>query len=188
MSWHVTTLDTEAFEYFQKICTRTTRILDIGPGAGSYSDMLRKNFHNIDAIEIFEPNIQEWGLLKKYGRVIHGNVMDNLPLLQAYDVLIFGDVLEHLSIIEAQKVVRYVHSKHIAAVYSVPYAWPQDKNSIEVIRNPFELHKQDDLCVKVMQERYPQLKLLIDMPLVDADGIGIGIYIHSYQEGFDTYI
>ena len=72
-----------------------TTILDIGAGCGTYSDLLRGYGYKMDAVEIWEPYINQYGLKNKYGWVYEENVLKMpLDVLGAYDFYILGDVLE----------------------------------------------------------------------------------------------
>lgn len=80
------------------------RVLDVGAGAGIWADLLsgrgvrRKN---LDAVEIFEPYIERFGLEQKYGKIFLGDFMDLAIPHNHYDVVIMGDVLEHFKMEDA---------------------------------------------------------------------------------------
>jgi len=46
-----------------------TKILDVGPGAGTYGSMLR-DYYNIDGLEIHEPYIDKFNLRSIYNKVM----------------------------------------------------------------------------------------------------------------------
>lgn len=109
------------------------RVLDIGPGAGRYADIIREeeakkigrfagyawagraswgevtelleNPILINAVEIFEPYVEQFQLTKKYNEVVVNDISDlsTIEGLGHYDLVILGDVLEHL---EKSKAIR----------------------------------------------------------------------------------
>lgn len=74
-----------------------TTILDVGPGAGVYSDdFFNAGFHpeKIDAVEVFEPYIEMFELQEKYDNIYVQDILtfENFN----YDLIILGDIIEHL--------------------------------------------------------------------------------------------
>lgn len=130
------------------------RILDVGAGEGTYYDLLHQYFNNIDGVEIFRPNIENYHLEDKYSNVYNVDICDFK--YEYYDVIIFGDVIEHLEIKEAQKVLKYAYNRCKEMIVAVPYCYEQ---GIEE-DNVYEIHKQADLTKENMLERYPELELL----------------------------
>ena len=129
------------------------KILDVGPGSGTYYKLLHDKFKNMDGVEIYEPNIIDYNLREKYNNVYNKNIIDFE--YDYYDLIIFGDIIEHLTIEDAQKVLDYAYNRCKNFIVAVPYCLPQDENE-----NKYEKHIQDDLTIKNIQERYPYLKLL----------------------------
>lgn len=88
-----------------------TSILDVGAGAGTYSDLLRKHVSvdMFDAMEVWEPYIKAYNLDKKYDYVWNYDVRTvgyhDSMIYGAWDIVIFGDVLEHMTKDEAKKVI-----------------------------------------------------------------------------------
>lgn len=83
------------------------RVLDVGAGAGIWSDLLRGLGHarnRIHAVEIFEPYISRFGLREKYGKVYLGDFRELALPANTYNILILGDVLEHFIHEEAMQV------------------------------------------------------------------------------------
>lgn len=75
---------------------RVTSVLDIGAGAGTYSDLLRPLLPRatFTGVEIFEPYVGRFNLRRKYDNLILG---DALTLdFEQHDLVILGDVLEHV--------------------------------------------------------------------------------------------
>ena len=126
-----------------------TRVLDVGPGNGTYSDLLRENFQNIDACEIHAPYIRRYKLEEKYGKVYNMSVVD-FQDFDNYDLVILGDVLEHLTVDDAKAVLsRCANVKQV--LVAVPFESPQGAFwGVEA-----ERHEQDDLTPQNFLERYP---------------------------------
>ena len=49
-------------QYLKSNFPETATILDVGAGAGTYYNYLKDYFVNIEAVEIFEPNIKKYNL------------------------------------------------------------------------------------------------------------------------------
>ena len=130
-----------------------SKILDVGPGAGKYSELLKGMYTEIDGVEIFEPNIEKFNLEK-----------------DKYDLAIMGDILEHLSIEDSHKTLEYLTGQGTDVLVVVPYEYEQGS----VGGNDHEAHLQDDLTHLIMQERYPQLVCLIK----DQE---IGVYFADHR-------
>lgn len=80
------------------------RVLDVGAGAGIWADLLSNagvRRENRDAVEIFEPYIERFGLEQKYGKIFLGDFMDLAIPCDHYNVVIMGDVLEHFKMEDA---------------------------------------------------------------------------------------
>jgi len=129
-------------------------ILDVGAGSGTYYDLLHEHFQNIEAVEVFKPNIENYNLRDKYKHVYNKDIKDFK--YKYYDIIIFGDIIEHLTTEEARAVLAYALPRCEETIVAVPYLYPQ---GIEE-DNIYEIHKQDDLTPEVMRKRYPDLELL----------------------------
>lgn len=120
-------------------------ILDVGAGAGTYSDLLRDHvkIDMIDAMEVWEPYIKEFSLEEKYNFIWNHDVRtvsDLYPYaLNAWDIVIFGDVLEHMTKDEAKKVVlnyaRGIGTNNIIISFPVLHL---EQGPYE--GNPYEIH------------------------------------------------
>jgi len=134
------------------------KILDVGPGSGTYANLLPKV--PMDAVEIYAPYVEKFELTKKYTNVFVCDIMDFD--FSEYHLLILGDVLEHLSVENAQKLLEKIENnrpKLVAkqlCVVAIPYRFIQG----EYEGNSHETHIQDDLTPEIVKSRYPMLKFL----------------------------
>ena len=144
-------------QYLVENLSKDAKILDIGAGCGTYSDLLRGYGYKMDAIEIWQPYIEKYNLENKYDKVYNWNVV-NMPAsaYDYYDFFIMGDILEHLSIDEGQCLLSYLRLKGKKFLIAVPYSMFQD----EYEGNKYEIHLQPDLTPDIMEQRYPELELL----------------------------
>lgn len=128
------------------------KILDIGAGWGKYRFLLPE--YEFDAIEVWEPYIEQNKLDAYYDTVY---IMDavNFQYPQRYGAVIVGDVLEHISVEGAQKVIKAACANADYLLVAVPFEMPQDEED----GNHHEIHIQDDLNMRLMAERYPELTL-----------------------------
>jgi hypothetical protein len=134
-----------------------SRILDIGAGCGTYSDLLRGYGYKMDAVEIWQPYIDKYELNKKYDVVYNENILTiDFVVLDTYDFFILGDVLEHLTLEQGQLVMLFLKQNKKQYLVAVPYEMFQD----EYEGNKYETHLQPDLTPENMLERYPHLELL----------------------------
>lgn len=147
-----------AARFFVERIPQWCRILDVGPGIGTYADLLAPHGYTLDAVEICGPYVQAYDLDKKYRHVTVGDV--RAMNLSDYDVVILGDVLEHLSVADAYGVL----ARCRVAMVAVPYLCPQSSVTMELngatVVNPHEAHVQDDLSPLVMAVRYPSLGVI----------------------------
>lgn len=126
-------------------------ILDVGPGLGKFSRLLRCRYQMLDCVEIFRPYITKYRLNTLYYNVFNCSIVD-FKYIEEYDLVIIGDVLEHLSIEDAKKVL----ARCKTAIVQVPYLYEQ--GILE--DNPAEIHLQPDLTPEVMKSRYSMLSPL----------------------------
>jgi hypothetical protein len=138
-----------------------TALLDVGAGQGKYARLLPE-YRDIDAIEIWEPSVERYGLNKLYRVVWACHVLELVsnPFWQVrperYRFAILGDVLEHLESGAATKTLRYLLRRCDELLVVVPYLYPQGAED----GNEHQRHLQDDLTPEVMAVRYPDLKLI----------------------------
>lgn len=114
-------------------------ILDVGVGAGNYSELLRQHLPKTRfiGIEVFEPYVERFNLNEMYDQIILADVMDIDPL-PTVDIVILGDVLEHLTLTDALTLWDRARDAARTAVFlSLPIVeYPQG----EVDGNPHEAH------------------------------------------------
>jgi 2-polyprenyl-3-methyl-5-hydroxy-6-metoxy-1,4-benzoquinol methylase/glycosyltransferase involved in cell wall biosynthesis len=143
------------------------KILDIGAGKGTYSDLLRDLCSRIDAVEVYEPYVKEFDLKSKYDNVYVQDVVGFSPR-EDYDLVIMGDVLEHISVEDSKRVLDALYTKSKNIIISVPFMMEQgDLNG-----NQYEAHKQSDLTNEVFLSRYSGFENLYINPRV-------GVYVKS---------
>ena len=155
MPYSYTLYKEEVKEHFLKNLVKRIRILDVGPGCGTYSHLLKEHFPNMDAIEIFANYIEQFDLNSKYNKVILGDIREFD--FRDYDYIIMGDVLEHLSVKDAQQVIKRIQDLDILCLIAVPYNYEQGT----YMDNVYETHLQPDLTPEIFLERYPMMKLLV---------------------------
>ena len=144
----------EVADHIIRVLNPQSEILDVGAGSGVYCDLLRHNFANIDALEIFPQYIEMFNLRGKYKRVHLGDI--RAFNIDTYDYIIMGDILEHLSYGDALKVLDKINVGNKKALIAVPYLYVQG----EEFGNIYETHLQPDLTRDIMKIRYPMLHLL----------------------------
>lgn len=140
----------EIKKYFNDNIDASTKILDVGTGAGTYAKMLSPKF-KLDGLEIFEPYVSEYKLRELY-RTIHVGDIRTFDA-SSYDYLIMGDVFEHLSETDANSILTKFSSKKF--LIAVPYMYKQGK----CYDNIHEIHLQPELTEDVMIKRYGLKKL-----------------------------
>lgn len=135
--------------------------VDIGPGAGWWADLV--GIGRMDAVEVFGPYVDRYGLRQKYRTVTVNTVTAVDPSAYGWRYAIMGDVLEHLTAEDAQYVVRTWTAAGVRLMVALPFLSPQDATA----DNDHEAHLQTDLTPEVVAERFPELR-----PLALADGYG----------------
>lgn len=93
-------------------------ILDIGPGVGTYHDLLSSHLRPAvlwSCIEIFEPYVERYRLRDKYRKVTVGDARA-VPFCSS-DIVILGDVLEHMPFDDALVVWNKARESAATAVF-----------------------------------------------------------------------
>jgi len=151
-----------SYDYFKidvckhiiKTQPQSSKILDVGAGSGKYGGMLRMWFNNIDALEIFEPYIEQFNLKEIYNNVYNDNII-HFDIAE-YDYIIMGDILEHLTIEDAKELIKKITHNGNKCLVAIPYTMEQGV----VNGNIYETHLQPDLTHEVFLFRYPMMKEL----------------------------
>jgi hypothetical protein len=148
----------ETIDFIESVCPdKKARILDVGPGRGIYSSMLKERGYTLmDAVEIYLPYIEKFELKKIYNEVFHCDI-GNFEYLY-YDIVIMGDIIEHLHIAKAQGVIKYAQAHSNLIVIAVPYQLEQIGTQLDGSGD----HRQPDLTREIFIGRYPAFELLID--------------------------
>lgn len=135
-----------------------TYVLDVGAGQGKYRVLLA-DYPNVDGVEVWESSVSQNNLDLIYRTIQVADVVDLVDegqLPDWYDVMILGDVLEHLTVERAQSTLRGLYELCDDVIVVVPYEYPQDEED----GNLYQIHRQDDLTVELMVQRYPELTLV----------------------------
>jgi hypothetical protein len=112
-------------------------VVDVGPGVGTYSDTYRRFAPDARwiGVEIWEPYVDNYGLLDKYDEIILGDVRDvELPVA---DVYICGDVLEHMPRADAVATIERIRERAPWLMVSIPIIH-YEQGALE--GNPHEAH------------------------------------------------
>lgn len=152
-------------EHFINKISTELKILDVGPGCGTYSFLLRDLGYKMDCLEIFEPYVIDFDLKEKYDNVHIGNVVNFN--FSSYDYVIMGDVFEHISFEDAKNVLDRVNLHTIKCMIAVPF----DSEQGEHFGNVHEIHLQPDLTFENVPKKYPSLRYLFGDP-------GYGYYVN----------
>ena len=134
----------EVKEHIINHTSEYSKILDVGPGAGTYGSMLKHL--DVEALEIYPLYIQMFNLTEIYKQIHIGDIREFD--IEPYDYIIMGDVLEHLTVEEATKVLSRMQDKKV--MVAVPYLFEQG----EEMGNIYETHHQPDLTDEIVQSRY----------------------------------
>lgn len=128
-------------EYIETFFDKSWNILDVGAGCGTYADMLvPMGFDRIDAIEIYQPYIEQYSLKTKYKNVYCDNIISSNMDLSRYDAVLLGDVIEHMSIKDSLTVLEKIESSK-QIIIGIPFNAPQGEH----YGNIYETHIQDKL-------------------------------------------
>ena len=171
MPYSFTYFKEEVKEWFVQNVPTSKRILDVGPGMGTYSTLLRSLGYRMDAVEIYEPYIDKYELRDKYDNVFVGSIVTFD--IKDYDFIILGDVLEHIPANYAKELIRDIVSAKKECLVAIPYEMEQGEHE----GNIHETHHQPDLTHEVMFERYPDLSCIYR-----NEYYGYYTYTHTKEE------
>lgn len=145
-------------------------VMDVGAGRGAYATILYPYIPNtiFDAIEVWTPYIDQFGLDKKYRNIynVDARVHDNYN----YDLVIFGDVLEHMPKNDAISLWERVSKQAEFALISIPIVhMPQG----ELDGNPYEIHEEEDWSVESVLSEF---KNIVEYRSFDQTGVFIAYF------------
>lgn len=173
--------DQDVIEILRTKFNKNSKILDIGAGDGKWGYVLREHFSNIDAVEIFEPYVNRYGLKEYYKNVFVENFLDFD--FDYYDVIIMGDVFEHVKREDAQNWLKKNKNKFGEIIIVVPFEYEQvwDGN----YENKWGHHHQSDLTPEIMESNFSELHLRKWVNTPDSVGKGKGFGLYTKRYGFD---
>lgn len=97
-------------------------VVDVGPGQGTYSQVVRDNKAYWVCVEAWAPYVEQFNLNKQYDEVIISdiNYVDLNKVHHSPDLVIIGDVLEHMTKSQATQLISNLMnwSKHV--IISIP--------------------------------------------------------------------
>lgn len=156
-----------------------SRVLDVGVGAGYYSDLFHANFPEAEwvGLEVWAPYVEQFGLQSKYNRLI---ICDarwiDFNLLGSFDVCFCGDVLEHMPAGDAQCLVDHLLQHARLLFISLPIGYyPKGANG----GNPFERHIVDNYSDAAVRQSFPAI---IDGWIETVDKWTLGVYALTRHE------
>jgi hypothetical protein len=127
--------------------------LDVGACDGNWFNRLG-NYLAMDAVEIWQPNIDRHRLETKYRRVFCADAAE--LAYEHYDLILFGDVIEHMTVEQAQRTIAYAKERCQEIIIAVPFLYRQGA----MYGNPYEAHLQEDLTPERFDERYPGFRMI----------------------------
>lgn len=145
----------EVKQHFIKNVSPSVKILDAGAGCGTYANLLKNEFPNMDGIEIFQNYVDMFDLRSKYNNLFIGNVLDFN--LEQYDYIILGDIIEHMTFLQARELLDKIQKLDKLCLVGVPYNYEQGAE----FNNVHETHLQPDLTESLFLQRYPTMRLLM---------------------------
>lgn len=148
MSYSLKAGKSETLAWFQEHHKEITKIIDIGPGSGTYINLIKEQHNCCNSaywigIEVWGPYIKKYNLEQRYDQVINQDVREvDWKSLGPVSVVIAGDVLEHITKDQAIELVDKILSVSETLIVSIPIVhMPQDEHAYE---NPYEEHVKDD--------------------------------------------
>ena len=123
------------------------KILDMGPGKGTYYDLLGPTYY-WSCVEIWHPAVE--ALQGKYRYIYEMDIRD-FVYVDYYDLVIFGDVLEHMSIEDAQKCIAAAKENSDSILIAFPY----DLEQGAIYGNEAERHIQYTTTPELFDKYYP---------------------------------
>lgn len=127
-------------------------ILDVGAGQGVYLNLIREglgNDVNVEAVEVWEPYVNQFDLVNRYNRVYLTDVRNMINF--NYDLVILGDILEHMSEQDAISLWDRISRSARYALISIPIIhYHQDA----INGNPYEVHVEEDWNTQKVLDKF----------------------------------
>jgi len=158
--------------YMLALKNHISSVLDVGPGCGTYSRILRPIDEHIywTGVEVWAPYIKEFNLEEKYDHVVVADLRYlDYSKIRRPDCIIAGDVLEHISEDDALRILTELIRLAKVIFVSIPII-PMPQGESE--GNPYQEHVEDS---------YTHERLMKMLPCVcDFNkGARIGTYVLS---------
>lgn len=159
MSYSLRTGKAETLKWFQDNEARIKKIVDIGPGSGTYINLIKEENNCCSSahwigVEIWKPYIEQYNLERRYDQVLNQDIRNvDWAALGQISAVIAGDVLEHITKEEAIVLVDKILSVADTLIVSIPIVhMPQDDHTYE---NPYEAHIKDDWSHEEVMDTWP---------------------------------
>ncbi len=167
----------EIVDFVKNKFNKTSTVLDIGAGSGTYADFFRDHFYGMDGIEIFEPYVDQFALREKYKNLF---IQDATTFdFNYYDLIIVGDILEHIEESEGIKFIERIYEKCNDLIIGIPF------NSEQGVYydNKYEIHLQPNLTNESFLEKYKGFR-----PLCIRYDYGIYIKDNQSNKQLDIFL
>ncbi|WP_026575832.1 class I SAM-dependent methyltransferase [Bacillus sp. UNC438CL73TsuS30] len=154
-------------------------ILDVGVGAGTYSNLLRSSLPQMEfiGVEIWEPYISQYDLTNKYHHIIKEDIRKYTPEKQ-YAFTFLGDVLEHMTKEEAIDVYQKLLHNSEFVIISIPIVrCPQGPYA----GNPYETHVKEDWTHQEVLSTFSNLLFSYTAHQIGVY-LGVNPHYHSAEE------
>lgn len=118
-------------------------VLDVGPGWGTYSRLLRKRNQVWHAVEIHAPYVDQFNLRRYYDKVFIEDIRTFEPR-RRYDLVLLGDILEHIPNEDGLAVLAKLMKQCSYVILSLPLDEETNapsENNHEYWANPHERHQ-----------------------------------------------
>jgi len=141
---------------------RPSHVIDVGAGAGLYSNMIRdidpsRYDPTIWGVEVWHPYVSQFQLQGKYNAVILADARSYMATLAETrfkcGAVILGDILEHMD--KSDALALWIASMTVSdelTVLSIPIRhYPQGAEN----GNPYEVHVKDDWTHQEVMDTFP---------------------------------
>lgn len=145
-------------------------VLDVGAGRGAYPTIIFPYLRNtvFDAIEVWQPYVDEYRLHRKYRNVFVVDAREHTDF--KYDLVIFGDVFEHMPEKDAVELWNRASEQATFGLISIPIVhMPQE----EINGNPYEVHEEEDWSTQLVLEKFHSI---VEYRTFEQTGVFIGYF------------